>query len=122
MTKTQKITYWVVTIWLALGMLSTGIVQLINMKDEVEAFSHLGYPDYLLTVLGVWKILGVIAILLPRLPLIKEWAYAGFFFVASGAIISHIALGDAVTDVLPSLLLLFLTIASWFLRPSDRKF
>lgn len=122
MTKTQKITYWVVTIWLALGMLSTGIVQLIKMKDEVEAFSHLGYPDYLLTVLGVWKILGVIAILLPRLPLIKEWAYAGFFFVASGAIISHIALGDTVTDVLPSLLLLFLTIASWFLRPSDRKF
>lgn len=122
MTKTQKITYWVFTIWLALGMLSTGIVQLIKMKDEVEAFGHLGYPDYLLTVLGVWKILGVIAILLPRLPLIKEWAYAGFFFVASGAIISHIALGDAVTDVLPSLLLLFLTIASWFLRPSDRKF
>ena len=91
MTKRGKIIYWIATIWLALGMVSTGIVQLIRMKQEVDLFNHLGYPLYFLTMLAVWKLLGVVAILIPRLPLIKEWAYAGFFFAMSGAIISHLA-------------------------------
>lgn len=63
MTKKDKIIYWIATLWLALGMASTGIVQLIKKKEEVELFAHLGYPGYLLVVLGVWKLLGVIAIL-----------------------------------------------------------
>lgn len=120
-TKFTKITYWIATIWLALGMLSTGIVQLIKMDEEVQAFNHLGYPSYLLILLGIWKILGVIAILLPKFPLLKEWAYAGFFFVSSGAILSHIALGDPITEILPSVLLLVLTMISWYRRPSDRR-
>src|SRR5690606_28707552 len=94
MTKRNKIIYWIATIWLALGMTSTGIVQLIKMDEEVKNFNQLGYPEYLLTLLGVWKILGVVAVLLPKFPLLKEWAYAGFFFAMSGAIISHIASGD----------------------------
>jgi uncharacterized membrane protein YphA (DoxX/SURF4 family) len=86
MTKRSKIIYWIATIWLALGMVSTGIVQLIKMKEEEAMFTHLGYPAYLLTILGIWKILGVIAILVPKFPLLKEWAYAGFFFAMSGAV------------------------------------
>ncbi|TJZ61061.1 DoxX family protein [Sphingobacterium olei] len=120
-TKFKKITYWIATIWLALGMLSTGIVQFIKMDEEIQAFSHLGYPSYLLTLLGIWKILGVVTILLPKFQLLKEWAYAGFFFVASGATVSHIVLGDPITEILPSVLLLVLTIISWYYRPLDRK-
>jgi hypothetical protein len=59
--------------------------------------------------LGAWKILGVVAVLIPKISLVKEWAYAGFFFVMSGAIFSHIALGDSVVEILPALLLLVLT-------------
>ena len=91
--KYVKIIYWVSTAWLALGMLSTGIVQLIKMKEEVDKTClHLGYPVYFLTIIGTWKILGVIAILLPKYPLLKEWAYAGFFFVMTGAVFSHVCL------------------------------
>lgn len=80
MNKRNKIIYWVATLWLSLGMLSTGIVQLIQMEEEVDMMEDLGYPVYLLSILGIWKILGVAAILLPKYPLVKEWAYAGFFF------------------------------------------
>ncbi len=121
MSKGKKITYWVATIWLSLGMVSTGIVQLIKMKEEVDMMTHLGYPLYFLTIIGVWKMLGTIAVLVPKLPVVKEWAYAGFFFVSSGAIWSHVAMGDAITDILPPLLLLVLTVVSWYFRPADRK-
>ncbi|MBJ7879208.1 DoxX family protein [Gelidibacter salicanalis] len=120
-TKRNKIIYWVATIWLALGMLSTGIVQLIQMKEEVENFTNLGYPLYLMTVLGIWKILGVIAILIPNFTLLKEWAYAGFFFVMTGALASHIFSGNSIAEIFPPLLLLFLTGISWYFRPINRK-
>ena len=74
-----------------------------------------------MTILGVWKILGVIAILIPKYPLLKEWAYAGFFFAMSGAIISHIAIGDSILKILPPLLLLVLTVISWYFRPENKK-
>ncbi|SRR6266498_596209 len=122
--KAGKIIYWISTIWLALGMLSTGAVQLFKAKEGqggVDMITHLGYPVYLLTILGIWKISGVIALLIPKFPLLKEWAYAGFFFVMSGAIFSHIATGDSVSELIPSLLLLILTVVSWYFRPADRK-
>ena len=87
MTKTKKIIYWIATLWLALGMVSTGVVQLLKQKTgagAVDSITHLGYPVYLLTLLGIWKILGVIAVLIPKFPLLKEWAYAGFFFADVG--------------------------------------
>ena len=124
MTKRNKIIYWIATIWLALGMVATGAGQLVKMKagqGGVEMITHLGYPVYLLTLLGVWKILGVIAVLIPKFPLLKEWAYAGFFFVMIGAIFSHIAVGDPVNALFPSLLLLILALVSWYFRPADRK-
>jgi len=121
MTKRNKIIYWIVTLWLALGMTSTGIVQLIKMKDEVVMMNHLGYPIYFLTLLGIWKILGVIAILIPKFHLLKEWAYAGFFFAMSGAIFSHLACGDDAITLFGPVLLLILTIGSWYFRPVERK-
>ena len=120
MTKRNKIIYWIATIWLALGMVSTGIVQLLKMKEEVDMMTHLGYPVYFLTILGIWKILGVVAVLIPKFPLLKEWAYAGFFFAMSGAIISHIASGMMPKNYFP-ILLLILTVVSWYFRPADRK-
>jgi uncharacterized membrane protein YphA (DoxX/SURF4 family) len=128
MEKRNKIIYWIATIWLASGMLSTGALQLFRAKAEgalappgVYGITYLGYPIYFLTILGVWKILGVVALLIPRFPLLKEWAYAGFFFVMSGAIFSHIAMGDSIREIFPSLLLLILTVVSWYFRPANRK-
>ncbi|MCG6149475.1 DoxX family protein [Leptospira levettii] len=119
--KTNKILYWFFTLWLSLGMSSTAIVQLLKLPEEVEKINQLGYPTYFLTLLGVWKLLGVIAVLVPKFLLLKEWAYAGFFFAMSGAAISHIVCGHPITEVLPSVLLLSLTVISWYLRPENRK-
>jgi uncharacterized membrane protein YphA (DoxX/SURF4 family) len=122
MTKRNKIIYWIATVWLALGMVSTGIVQLIKMKEEVDKTSlHLGYPAYFLTIIGVWKLLGSVAVVLPKLGLLKEWAYAGFFFVMTGAIFSHFAVGDGAIEYFGPTLLLLLTFVSWYFRPEDRK-
>ncbi|MGV3612183.1 MAG: DoxX family protein [Fluviicola sp.] len=117
----KKIIYWIATIWLALGMGSTGIVQLLKMDQDIERMELLQYPAYLLTLLGVWKILGVIVILVPKLPIVKEWAYAGFFFAMSGAAYSHIASGSPFSETFPSILLLVLTIVSWYFRPAGRR-
>ena len=119
--KIAKIIYWVSTAWLALGMLSTGIVQLLRVKNETDFIMELGYPDYFLTILGISKLIGVVIILIPKFPLLKEWAYAGFFFIMSGAIFSHFASGNTIFDVLPPLLLLTLTVISWYFRPPTRK-
>ena len=121
MTKKNKIIYWIATIWLALGMLSTGIVQLLKMKEEVDMFTRLGYPGYFLVILGIWKILGVVTVLIPKFPLLKEWAYAGFLFAMSGAIFSHLASGDGAKEYFGPTLLLILTVVSWYFRPADRK-
>ncbi len=81
----------------------------MKMKDDVDRMAHLGYPTYLLTILGIWKLFGVAAVLIPKFPLLKEWAYAGFFFAMSGAAISHIIMGDPFSEIFPSVLLLTLT-------------
>ena len=121
MTKRNKIIYWIATIWLSLGMVSSGIVQLIQLKEEVDMMTHLGYPLYFLTIIGVWKMLGVIAVLIPKFPLVKEWAYAGFFIAMTGAVISHIVVGDSVKEIFGPVLLIVLTIVSWYFRPVDRR-
>ncbi|WP_367898658.1 DoxX family protein [Leptospira sp. WS58.C1] len=117
----NKVIYWIATAWLSLGMVSTGIVQIIQMKEEADMFAHLGYPAYLMIILGVWKLLGVIAVIVPKYPLVKEWAYAGFFFTMSGAVFSHFAAGDGAKEYFGPVLLLVLTIVSWYFRPTDRK-
>lgn len=121
MKKRDKIIYWIATLWLSLGMLSTGVVQVLGLKEEVAFILELGYPMYFVHILGVWKILGVVAILVPKLTLIKEWAYAGFFFTMSGALYSHIVSGHSFGEMAPALLLFTLTIVSWYFRPAERK-
>ena len=122
MKQRDKIIYWIATLWLALGMTATGIVQVFRLKDDaILQVTHLGYPVYLLTLLGIWKFLGVAAVLVPGFPRLKEWAYAGFFFAMSGAAISHIVSGDPLGEIFPSVLLLTLTVASWYFRPENRK-
>jgi len=122
MSKRNKIIYWIATAWLSLGMSSTGIVQLLHLEEQIERTRDvLGYPEYFITIIGVWKLLGVVAVLIPKFPLVKEWAYAGFFFIMSGAIISHLAVYDPITEVFPGLLLLVLTAISWYFRPESRK-
>lgn len=120
MNKRDKIIYWVATLWLGLGMISTGIVQLIPLDEEVQKMSGLGFPPYFLTIIGIWKLLGVIAVLIPKYPVIKEWAYAGFFFLMTGAIFSHMAMGDEAIEYFGSTLLLVLTCVSWYFRPAER--
>ena len=124
MSKRNKIIYWISTIWLALGMVSTAAAQLIKMKTGqggVDMITHLGYPIYFLTILGVWKIFGAVAVLIPKFPLLKEWAYAGFFFAMSGAMFSHIASGNSLTEIFPSLTLLIMIVLSWYFISADRK-
>jgi uncharacterized membrane protein YphA (DoxX/SURF4 family) len=121
MTKRNKIIYWIATLWLCLGMVSSGVVQLIHLKEEVDMMTHLGYPLYFLTIIGVWKMLGVIAVLIPKFPLVKEWAYAGFFIAMTGAVISHIVVGDPAKEIFGPVLLIVLTLVSWYFRPADRR-
>jgi len=120
-TKRNKLIYWIATIWLSLGMVATGIVQLIKMKEEADKMALLGYPLYLLTLLAIWKILGVITVLIPKLPVLKEWAYAGFFFAMSGAVLSHVASGSESKELFGPMLLLILTFVSWYFSPVGRK-
>ena len=122
MTTGSKIIYWVATASLAFGMLGSGLAQIFHTKEMVDLIVPLGYPLYFLYIIGVWKIVGVIAILVPRFQLIKECAYAGFFFLMTGAFISHLASGDYSVKVMigPFMQTIFI-ILSWYFRPADRK-
>ena len=121
MSKRNKIIYWIVTVWLSFGMTYAGILQITRAEVEIQLFQSIQSPLYLLPFLGVMKILGVITILLPRLPLLKEWAYAGFFFTALGAAYSHLATGHTFAETAPLLLFFALIITSWYFRPANRK-
>ena len=120
MAKARKITYWISTIWLALGLVSTGIFQTLGVQEEVQFILELGYPSYLLMLLGVSKLLAAVAILAPGALRIKEWAYAGVVFTMSGAIYSHLASGQP-EGIFPPILLMALTVISWYTRPESRK-
>lgn len=122
MEKRNKIIYWVATGLLALGMLQSGIFAVLRTKQWVDIITPLGYPLYFLTILGIWKILGVIAILIPRFKLVKEWAYAGFFFAMTGALASHLACGDyAVKAILGPVFQTLFIMLSWYFRPASRR-
>lgn len=119
--KSNKISYWIVTGLLASGMLSGGLAQLFHAKWNVDGIMHLGYPIYILNILGTWKILGVLVLVLPGLALLKEWAYAGFFFLMTGAVISHLVSGDGVQGIIAQSIFVLLIILSWYFRPPNRR-
>ena len=114
----RSITYWVTTALFALAIGGSAIADLVQAPAIVEGFGHLGYPVYLTTLLGVWKVLGVVAILAPRLPRLKEWAYAGVMFELTGAAFSHVSAG-APGAAFP-LVLLAVAMISWAMRPETR--
>ena len=125
--KTKMIAYWATTIIVVLELLVGGVADLVHGPallftgdPVVLALAQLGYPVYLLTILGVWKLLGAIALLAPRIPRLKEWAYAGTFFVYVGAAASWAARGGGLGDLMAPLALAVLTLASWALRPPGR--
>jgi uncharacterized membrane protein len=120
--KWRLIIYWVATGLLALGMLQSGIFAALRTKQWIDLVTALGYPVYFLTILGVWKILGVIAILVPGFKLVKEWAYAGFFFAMTGALASHLACSDySIKGIIGPLFQTAFIIFSWYFRPANRK-
>ncbi|CAH0307022.1 hypothetical protein SRABI96_04824 [Peribacillus sp. Bi96] len=92
--KKIKIIYWIFTGLLVVLMGLGSIPDIMSVPDAVDLFTHLGYPTYLLPFLGIAKLLGIVAILVPGFPRIKEWAYAGFVFDLTGALYSSISVGD----------------------------
>jgi uncharacterized membrane protein YphA (DoxX/SURF4 family) len=122
MEKRNKIIYWIATALFCFGMLASGLQQVFHTKMMIDLVTPLGYPVYLLYIIGTWKILGVIAVLVPGFKLLKEWAYAGFFFVMTGAFVSHLAIGDYnIKALLGPLMQTIFIILSWYFRPADRK-
>ena len=122
MNKGKLIIYWIATALLAFGMLFSGLAQITQAKEMITLVGALGYPSYFLYIIGAWKVSGVIAILVPRFPLLKEWAYAGFFFVMTGALASHLAMGDhELKAILGPLMQTVFVILSWYFRPLSRK-
>ncbi len=122
MEKRNKIIYWIATSLLSFGMLTSGLSQVFHTKQMVDLMTPLGYPEYFMTIIGIWKIFGVIAILMPDFKLLKEWAYAGFFFLMTGALCSHMVNGNFDIKALigPIMQTIFI-ILSWYFRPADRK-
>ena len=113
--------YWVTTLLLALECLVGGIMGALQRPTFIDIMKHLGYPDYVMTIIGVWYVLGGVALLVPGFSLLKEWAYAGLFFIYTGAIASHLAVGDGVVTLVGPIILTGLVIASWTWRPSTRR-
>ncbi|GED58702.1 DoxX family protein [Brevibacillus formosus] len=104
----KMIAYWSVTLLLAVAIMLSGIGQLMQFGGNIELVTNLGYPLYILTILGMWKVLGAIALVIPGFPRLKEWVHAGIFFLMTGAALSHETYAA-------------LNIASWALRPMSRK-
>jgi hypothetical protein len=121
MEKRKLIWYWIITGLLSLGMFMGGLSQALLLQDVLTGFKPLGYPTYFIALIGIWKMLGVIAILVPGFKLLKEWAYAGLFFTMTGAVISHIASNDIKPQIIAPIVFTIFIVLSWYLRPADRR-
>ena len=121
MEKRKLIWYWIITVVLSFCIFSGGLAQAMQVKGVLQGFKPLGYPIYFISLIGVWKMLGIIAILIPNFKLLKEWAYAGIFFVMSGAVISHIASSNVSIQIIAPVVLAVFTVLSWYLRPANRR-
>jgi uncharacterized membrane protein YphA (DoxX/SURF4 family) len=120
----RTIAYWITTILGPASFAYGGVIHILRRDDVVANLAHLGYPAYFATILGVWKLLGAIAVVVPGWPRLKEWAYAGFFFDLTGAAASRAFVGDGVAEqggVVAPLVFLALVMASWALRPASRR-
>jgi hypothetical protein len=120
MTTAKTATYWTSTALLAFVLFTGGIADLTQAPGTAQGVLDLGYPPMFLTILGTWKVLGAAALLAPRLPRLKEWAYAGAFFNFTGALLSHLVAGSATFHIGVTAALTALTMVSWAYRPSNR--
>jgi uncharacterized membrane protein YphA (DoxX/SURF4 family) len=119
--KAKNIFYWITTILIAAFFILGGVMDLKGGPQVTEGMKHLGYASYVATILGVWKLLGALAIVAPRLPVLKEWAYAGIFFDVTGAAASHAFSGDGAKEIASPLIFMVVAMISWALRPPSRK-
>jgi uncharacterized membrane protein YphA (DoxX/SURF4 family) len=117
----RAIAYWLTTLILGIEGVVGGTLALIRWPAYAGIIRHLGYPDYLMTILGVWYALAGLALLAPRLPRLKEWAYAGLVFNYTGAAASHLAAGDGASALVAPIIFTVLTVVSWALRPPSRR-
>jgi len=116
----RTIAYWGATGVVTIVPLLAAFAYLTTSPEAVENFRHVGYPQQLRVLLGVAKLAGAVVLLLPRLPLLKEWAYAGFTFMWIAATVAHYLAGDTPLFLLPVALIAVLTV-SYVTRPSDRR-
>jgi uncharacterized membrane protein YphA (DoxX/SURF4 family) len=126
--RARWIAYWIATSLIGLETLAGGVTDLMHGRTSlvsgplvVDVITNLGYPVYFLTILGVWKLLGGLVLFAPRLPRLKEWAYAGVIFELTGAAASFVAHGDPANELIAPLVLAGLALISWALRPPSRR-
>jgi len=117
----RTVGYWLATAVVTGEMALGGIWDIARLPFVTDLVTHLGYPSYFLVLLGTWKVLGALAMLIPGRPLLKEWAYAGAFFTYSGAMVSHLTTRYALSEVGLLAVLTVLTVLSWALRPLSRR-
>lgn len=115
------ILYWVATVFVGGNSIAAGAMDVLRMQPLFGILLHLGYPAYFATLLGVWKVLGGLALLAPRAPRLKEWAYAGLFIDFTAAFTAHLAVGDGAAQLAGPILSTLLLVASWALRPPSRR-
>ena len=114
------ILYWVCTLYVVLTSLWAGVTDILHAPPLFEELLRLGYPPHFSTLLGVWKVLGAVALLAPGYPLLKEWAYAGMFFDVSGAMVAYASAGDGVVSYIGPAVSMAALLASWYSRPPLR--
>ena len=123
-SKTKIVTYWIMTALVAFFIGGGGLAQVAQyVASPNGVVPILGYPMYFFAILGFWKTLGAIAILVPRYPRLKEWAYAGIFFDLTGAAASCAASGGYGAygfHIIAPLIITGFTVTSWALRPQSR--
>lgn len=119
----KKITifYWIITVLFAGFMIFSAIPNILSDKQAIDFITKLGYPLYFIPFIGVAKLLGAIAILIPGFPRIKEWAYAGLIYDLIAAMVSFIATGAGAAGYLPMLIFIALAFASYFLYHKKLK-
>ena len=116
----NSIAYWMTTGIVVFAMFSGGIAELAHRPETIDGMKQLGYPVYFVMILGFWKLLGSVALVIPGFPRVKEWAYAGIFFNMTGAAVSHLASNSASWHVVLTLSFAAITLMSWALRPANR--
>jgi hypothetical protein len=117
----RTLAYWIATGLFCAVLGFSGVAHFTHLEAMVESMTALGYPIYFMTIIGLAKLLGVAVLLVPGQPLLKEWAYAGFAFNLTGAVSSHLFVGDPASEFIPPTALLFVGAASYLSRPAARR-